>query len=145
MLYLMRNRAVISSNLLSAIILIIGINSYGQTTLKTEDSTTLFKNDITVKTFIKHIPNSTYKRNSKIIVPVESEKNHIVEIAPIKAKLTIDKTFPGYVIALYDIDNLIIILKTSMRKSNSPKELYALKKELKVLKQRRRYIKKIGF
>jgi hypothetical protein len=138
----MRKTPVIYSSLFSVIILIIGLNSYGQTTLKTEDSTTLIKNDITVKKFIKHIPNSTYKRNSKIIVPVTSEQNNIVEIAPIKAKLTIDKTFPGYVIDLSEIDSLIIALKTNIRNSNTPKEVYALKKELKTLKQRKRYLKK---
>jgi hypothetical protein len=138
----MRKTPVIYRSLFSVIILIIGLNSYGQTTLKTEDSTTLFKKDITVKEFIKLTPNSTYKRNSKINLPVRSEQNHIVEIATIKAKLTIDKNFPGYVINLSEIDSLIIALKTSIRNSNSPKEVYALKKELKTLKQRKRYIKK---
>jgi len=139
----MRDTSVISSSLLSVILLVIGINSYGQTTLKTEVSTTQLEKDITVKEFIKLTPNSTYKRNSNPITPIGSEKNHIVEIAPIKAKLTIDKNFPGYVINLSEIDNLIIILKTSIRNSSSPKEVYALKKELKALKQRRRFIKKI--
>ena len=138
----MRKTPVIYRSLFSVIILIIGLNSYGQTTLKTEDSTTLFKKDITVKEFIKLTPNSTYKRNSKINLPVRSEQNHIVEIATIKAKLTIDKNFPGYVINLSEIDSLIIAIKTSIRNSNSPKEVYALKKELKTLKQRKRYIKK---
>ena len=140
----MRNTFIISSNLLSVILLVIGINSYGQTTLKTEVSTTQLEKDITVKEFIKLTPNSTYKRNSNPIIPIGLEKNRIVEIAPINAKLTIDKNFPGYVINLSEIDNLIIILKTSIRNSNSPKEGYALKKELKTLKQRRRFIKKIG-
>jgi hypothetical protein len=140
----MRKTQFTYRSLLSAIILIIGINSYGQTTLKTEDSTTLFKNDITVKKFIKHVPNSTYKRNGGGIAPVRSEQNNIVEIAPIKAKLTIDKTFPGYVIDLSEIDPLIIALKTSIRNSKNPTELYALKKQLKSQKQRRRYIIKIG-
>ena len=139
----MRNTSVISSSLLSVILLVIGINSYGQTTLKTEVSTTQLEKDITVKEFIKLTPNSTYKRNSNPIIPIGSEKNHIVEIAPIKAKLTIDKNFPGYVINLSEIDNLIIILKTSIRNSSSPKEVCALKKDLKALKQRRRFIKKI--
>ena len=138
----MRKTPVIYRSLFSVIILIIGLNSYGQTTLKTEDSTTLFKKDITVKEFIKLTPNRNYKRNSKINLPVRSEQNHIVEIATIKAKLTIDKNFPGYVINLSEIDSLIIALKTSIRNSNSPKEVYALKKELKTLKQRKRYIKK---
>jgi hypothetical protein len=139
----MRKTQFTYRSLLSVIILIIGINSYGQTTIKTEDSTTLFKKNITVKKFIKHTPKSTYKRNGGGIAPVRSEQNNIVEIAPIKAKLTIDKTFPGYVIDLSEIDPLIIALKTSIRNSKNPTELYALKKQLKSQKQRRRYIKKL--